>query len=64
MEINNSFRYIEFFGAPGVGKSTLFNNLISNNNQLWIGTLRGLRVLYSPSSMFTNPKNIVRMWNL
>jgi len=28
---------------------------LDNNNQLWIGTLRGLRVLYSPSSMFTNP---------
>ena len=27
---------------------------LDHNNQLWIGTLRGLRVLYTPSSMFTS----------
>ena len=35
LKSSNSFRYIEFFGAPGVGKSTLFNNFISNN-KIWI----------------------------
>lgn len=28
---------------------------LDNNNQLWIGTNRGLRVLYGPSSMFNDP---------
>lgn len=28
---------------------------LDNNNQLWIGTDRGLRVLYGPAAMFTNP---------
>ncbi len=28
---------------------------LDNNNQLWIGTTLGLRVLFNPSSMFTNP---------
>ncbi|SHI64045.1 Two component regulator propeller [Mesonia phycicola] len=27
---------------------------LDNNNQLWIGTARGLRVLYSPSTMFSS----------
>ena len=28
---------------------------LDNNNQLWVGTSRGLRVLYGPSGMFDNP---------
>jgi len=28
---------------------------LDNNNQLWIGTSRGLRVLFGPSGMFENP---------
>ncbi|MBW2960302.1 type IX secretion system anionic LPS delivery protein PorZ [Mesonia aestuariivivens] len=27
---------------------------LDNNNQLWIGTVRGLRVLFNPNSMFTD----------
>ncbi|MFD2434070.1 two-component regulator propeller domain-containing protein [Mesonia maritima] len=26
-----------------------------NNNQLWVGTLRGLRVLFNPAGVFTDP---------
>src|SRR5690606_15944174 len=28
---------------------------IDNNNQLWICSLRGLRVLYGPAAMFNDP---------
>ncbi|MGO2357006.1 MAG: type IX secretion system anionic LPS delivery protein PorZ [Mesonia sp.] len=28
---------------------------LDNNNQLWVGTARGLRVLYGPSGMFDDP---------
>jgi len=41
------------------GEGNLPDNFVStltldNNNQLWIGTLRGLRVLFGPSAMFTD----------
>lgn len=32
---------------------------VDHNNQLWIGTAQGLRVLYSPSQMFDNPNTSV-----
>jgi ligand-binding sensor domain-containing protein len=34
---------------------------VDNNGQLWIGTEKGLRILYSPANFFTNPivNNIV-----
>lgn len=32
---------------------------LDHNNQLWIGTSRGLRVLYGPSQMFDNPNTKV-----
>ena len=31
------------------------NVALDNNNQLWIGTVRGLRVLFNPTGIFTNP---------
>ena len=31
------------------------NVALDNNNQLWIGTVRGLRVLFNPTGVFTNP---------
>ena len=43
----------------GEGSGNLPDNFVrtlalDNNNQLWIGTSRGLRVLFGPSAMFTN----------
>src|SRR5699024_5029793 len=32
---------------------------VDANNQLWIGTGQGLRVLYGPSQMFDNPNTSV-----
>src|SRR5690606_19006618 len=51
---SNSFGKI----GEGTGSGNLPNRsvralAIDNNNQLWIGTLRGLRVHYNPSSFFS-----------
>src|SRR5690625_726013 len=48
----------------GKGSGNLPSNdvralVIDDNNQLWIGTGQGLRVLYSPSQMFDNPNTSV-----
>lgn len=48
----------------GKGSGNLPSNdvralVVDANNQLWIGTAQGLRVLYSPSQMFDNPNTSV-----
>jgi streptogramin lyase len=56
---NNEFNKI----SEGVGNGNLPTNNIrtlafDNQNKLWIGTLKGLRVLYSVGSFFENGSNI------
>ena len=56
---NNEFNKI----SEGVGNGNLPTNNIrtlafDNQNKLWIGTLKGLRVLYSVVSFFENGSNI------
>lgn len=51
--------FAKVFGGENQGNlpnDYVLSLAIDNNNQLWIGTLRGLRVLYGPSAMFTNPE--------
>ncbi|MDG2052490.1 MAG: two-component regulator propeller domain-containing protein [Flavobacteriaceae bacterium] len=56
---NNEFNKI----SEGIGNGNLPTNNIrtlafDNQNKLWIGTLKGLRVLYSVGSFFENESNI------
>jgi ligand-binding sensor domain-containing protein len=56
---NNEFNKI----SEGIGNGNLPTNNIrtlafDNQNKLWIGTLKGLRVLYSVGSFFENGSNI------
>ncbi|MBT6706118.1 MAG: T9SS type A sorting domain-containing protein [Flavobacteriaceae bacterium] len=56
---NNEFNKI----SEGIGNGNLPTNNIrtlafDNQNRLWIGTLKGLRVLYSVGSFFENGSNI------
>ena len=56
---NNEFNKI----SEGVGNGNLPTNNIrtlafDNQNKLWIGTLKGLRILYSVGSFFENGSNI------
>ncbi|WP_121665938.1 type IX secretion system anionic LPS delivery protein PorZ [Mesonia aquimarina] len=51
----NSFAKVE--GGEGAGNlpENYVNSLaLDNNNQLWVGTSRGLRVLFNPAGMFEN----------
>ena len=53
----------KFAKIKGDGKNMPSNHVralaVDHNNQLWIGTAQGLRILYSPSQMFENPNTSV-----
>lgn len=56
---NGNFNKIsEDAGNGNLPNTTVRSLALDNNNRLWIGTLEGLRVLFSPGSVFDENANI------